>query len=110
MGGRLLWYLHDPERETQGQATTERAASVVTVSEFGRNMFTSGTTLTRRCPAQMADVLCAAWTHTEAMNGINRELSNVSQALVDLVARASTGIVALKAAAYRTASGVVLGN
>jgi S1-C subfamily serine protease len=58
----------------------------------------------------MADVLCAAWTHTQTMSEINGELNKVSQALVDLVARASTGIVAFKAAAYRTASGVVLGN
>jgi S1-C subfamily serine protease len=44
------------------------------------------------------------------MNGISGELSSLSQALVDLVARASTGVVAVKAAAYRTASGVALGN
>jgi hypothetical protein len=44
-GSRALCYLDDPERETQGQATTERAASVLTVSEFGRKMFASGTML-----------------------------------------------------------------
>ena len=58
----------------------------------------------------MADVLCAVRPHTEAMRGISAELSNLSQAIVDLVARASSGVVAIKAAGYRTASGVVVGN
>jgi S1-C subfamily serine protease len=49
-------------------------------------------------------------TETEAMSGIDGELSNLSQSLVDLVAKASTGVVAVMVGAYRTASGVALGN
>ncbi len=37
-------------------------------------------------------------------------LGNLSQALVELVAKASGGVVAIKAAAYRTTSGVSLGE
>jgi S1-C subfamily serine protease len=58
----------------------------------------------------MADVLSAAPKHTEAMSGISRDLNNLSQAIVELVGRASVGVVAVKAAAYRTTSGVALGN
>ncbi|MFL6416738.1 MAG: S1C family serine protease [Bryobacteraceae bacterium] len=42
------------------------------------------------------------------MSGISGELSTLSQALVELVGKASTGVVAVKAAPYRTTSGVSL--
>jgi S1-C subfamily serine protease len=58
----------------------------------------------------MADVLCRERTHTEAMSTLSSDLSGLSQALVELVAKAATGVVAVKAAAYRTTSGVALGE
>lgn len=48
--------------------------------------------------------------HTEAMNTTKTELSELSQALVELVSRTVTGVVAVKAAPYRVVSGVNLGN
>ncbi|MFL6447440.1 MAG: S1C family serine protease [Bryobacteraceae bacterium] len=44
------------------------------------------------------------------MDAISSDLSSLSQALVELVGSASAGVVAVKAAAYRTTSGVVLGG
>lgn len=42
------------------------------------------------------------------MNAISGDLSGFSQALVELVSKATSGVVAVKAAAYRTTSGVSL--
>src|SRR3954470_15129903 len=56
----------------------------------------------------MADVLCRQPAQTEAMNAVSGDLSSLSQALVELVAKSATGVVAIKAAAYRTTSGVAL--
>ena len=46
--------------------------------------------------------------HTEAMNTAIPDLSSFSQALVDLVAHAAGGLVAVKAAPYRVVSGISL--
>jgi S1-C subfamily serine protease len=56
----------------------------------------------------MADVLFRQPAQTEAMSAVSSDLSSLSQALVELVASAATGVVAIKAAAYRTTSGVAL--
>ena len=42
------------------------------------------------------------------MNAVSSDLNSFSQALVELVAKTATGVVAVKAAAYRTTSGVAL--
>jgi S1-C subfamily serine protease len=47
--------------------------------------------------------------HTGAMSAVSVDLSSLSGALVELVGNAGPGVVAIKAAAYRTASGVVVG-
>lgn len=44
------------------------------------------------------------------MSAVTSELSGLSQALVELVAKASNGVVAIKAGAYRTTSGISLGG
>lgn len=54
----------------------------------------------------MADVAPHHFPHTKAMNGSNTELSALSHDIAELVQHAANGVVAVKAAAYRTASGV----
>lgn len=62
-------------------------------------------------PAQTADVRIPQIGHSEAMSSkITGDLSGISDALVDLVSRSTPGVVAVKAAAYRVASGIVLEN
>jgi serine protease Do len=46
--------------------------------------------------------------HNEAMSTASSELAGLSQAFVDLVASATSGIVAVKAGAYRVVSGVCI--
>lgn len=62
----------------------------------------------RARPSQMADVRPHKCAHTEAMNEAKTQLNSLSEDLADLVARTVTGVVAVKAGAYRTASGVGL--
>ena len=62
-------------------------------------------------PAQTADVQIPQSAHSEAMSSkLAADLSGISDALVDLVSRSIPGVVAVKAAAYRVASGIVLEN
>lgn len=56
----------------------------------------------------MADVLCFKSAHTVAMSAVSNDLSSLSQALVELVGKASAGVVAVKAGPYRTTSGLSL--
>jgi len=59
----------------------------------------------------MADVWIAAPIHTGAMSStINTDLSGLSQALVELVERTVSGVVAVKAAPYRVVSGLAVGE
>ena len=59
-------------------------------------------------PTQTADVLTPKSGQTEAMNTAKIDLSGLSQALTDLVEKSVSGVVAVKAAPYRVASGVCL--
>ncbi len=61
-------------------------------------------------PTQTADVPVLKNGQTEAMNTAKVDLSGLSQALTDLVERSVSGVVAVKAAPYRVASGVCLGE
>ncbi len=54
----------------------------------------------------MADVRFTRTHHTEAMSTAVTELSNMSQALVELVEKTSAGVVAVKSAPHRVTSGV----
>lgn len=57
----------------------------------------------------MADAPFLGIRHIEAMSSkLAAELSGISDALVDLISRSASGVVAVKAAAYRVASGIVL--
>ncbi len=56
----------------------------------------------------MADVQSAQPKHTELMSTQTTELSGLSEAMVHLVEKTATGVVALKAAPYRVVSGVSL--
>jgi S1-C subfamily serine protease len=58
----------------------------------------------------MADVQIARELQTGAMSTVTNDLSGLSQAVVDLVARTVNGVVAVKAAPYRTASGISIGD
>jgi S1-C subfamily serine protease len=57
----------------------------------------------------MADVYIAESKHTEAMSStVIADLSAFSQALADLVEKAASGVVAVKAAPYRVVSGLIV--
>jgi len=54
---------------------------------------------------------CSSLRHSEAMSStLATDLSGISQALIDLVSRSAHGVVAVKAATHRVASGVLLQN
>ena len=57
----------------------------------------------------MADAEMVEAAHTRGMNSaVNRDLSGLSQALIELVEKTVSGVVAVKAAPYRVVSGLAI--